>query len=109
MKNATLVYICAPYRAPTENEIKENIRFANVAASLIAAWDNNVIPVVPHNLFPSDIFKSQKTEKWFLDATLEIMRRCDVVAVATLYNVISAGMQGEIKEAKKLKMKIINI
>jgi len=109
MKNATLVYICAPYRAPTKNEIKENIRFANVAASLIAAWNDNVIPVIPHNLFPSNIFENKKTEKWFLDATLEIMKRCDVVAIATLYNVISAGMRAEIKEAKKLKMKIINI
>lgn len=97
MKRIPLVYIAGPYRAEHPYQIQQNIN---------NAWNTGVeicklgyYPVVPH--LSTMHMEGLGTPEFFIEATLEVMRRCDAVLVCPNFEK-SKGTLGEIKEANKL-------
>ena len=70
-----LVYVAGPYSAPTEEGRDTNIQEAWTLGCQVATL--GALPVVPHmNTAHMDALQDQQ---WWLDATLELMLRCDAV------------------------------
>ena len=100
-KSETLVYIAGPYRAPTLHEIQCNIDEAREVAVWVA--QQGFFPVCPHlleGLCMHDINQKDNGQFW-VEATLELMRRCDAVMIAGDWH-HSAGTRGEMIEAVRL-------
>ena len=96
-----VVYVCAPYRAPTVHEIVENIDQAKRVAKHI--WKLGVTVLCPQA--NSALFDGLIPDKEFLAGTMELMLRCDIVFVAGTQ--ISDGMRGEIEQARKSGMCVL--
>lgn len=90
-----LVYVAGPYSAPTSEEIEENCRLARNCGRCIAAI-TGVFPLVPHQLGIG--IEEIGDYKYWIAATLEVMRRCDAVFAMSTYK-SSKGARGEIVEA----------
>jgi hypothetical protein len=72
-----MVYVAGPFSAPTREGVELNIRKA-VAVGLDVA-KIGAFPVIPHaNTAHPDFEKLQPYTFW-IDGTLELMRRCDAV------------------------------
>ena len=96
-----VVYIAGPYRGPRAIDIEHNAcRARLVAASVVAAGG---IPLVPHA--NSLHFDDLAPAEWWLEATLEMLRRCDAVVVLPGWK-HSEGTKGEIAEAERLGMPV---
>ena len=96
-----LIYIAGKYRGKSDNEVWHNIMEARRAAEIIA--EHGDMPVVPHlnTMFMGGI----QNDQFWLDGTLELMRRCDAVWVLPNWKK-SVGAVAEVREAKRLKMAI---
>lgn len=96
-----LIYVAGPFRAPTLAAIQRNIdRARDVAVALASA---GLMPVCVHTmegLAMHDIQQGDNGQFW-VDGTLEIMRRCDAVVLVDGWQ-NSQGTLGEIEEARKL-------
>lgn len=69
-----LVYIAGPYRALTRLQVEQNIQHAiawGMEVALAGAY-----PVIPHANTPA-VFDGALPDSFFLEGTLELMRRCD--------------------------------
>lgn len=97
-----LVYVCSPLRGDMEGNIKRATQYSAYAAGC------GVIPIAPHVAW-NGVFDDTIPEK--RDAALmlglELLKRCDEIWV--MGNEISQGMQGEIDEAKRLRMPTIYV
>jgi hypothetical protein len=96
-----LIYIAGRYRGKNSNEIWHNIMAARERAEIIA--EHGDMPVVPHlnTMFMDGI----QDDQFWLDGTMELMRRCDAVWAMPNWKK-SEGAKQEIKEAKKLNLPI---
>jgi len=92
------VYIAGPFRAKNGWELTKNVRKAEDAIGDLMIIPD-VLPVCPHTMFKN--FDRTKNDKFWIDATLELMRRCDSVLVLEGHE-HSEGTKGEIAEAKRL-------
>lgn len=91
----TVVYIAGPFRG----DVAKNVMNAEAVAALVAT--NGISFVCPHsNGAPHDHLGLP--DQYWLDSTLEIMRRCDAVLVTPNGWQESKGTMGEIKEAYRL-------
>lgn len=90
-----LVYLAGPYRG----DVKSNIARAQAAGAIVAEMSEDLFPIVPHSL--SIGFDGMQTDAYFLDATLEVLRRCDAVFVFADPK-DSQGTIDEIEEAHRL-------
>lgn len=102
-KYPPLVYLAAPYRARTPWEIEQNVQFAQRIGHFMMI--NGISPIVPHVMYGSYI-GGAITEQRVIETVKEIMRRCDAVYVAGMGWAVSAGIKGELEEAKRIKIPV---
>ena len=110
-----LVYIAGPF-APTRKQrengadgvmweparlraIRENISNATVLAVRVAGSGH--MPVCPHSNTGDPAFLALQTPEWWYAATLEMMRRCDAIALTDDWQE-SDGACREVIEAHEL-------
>ena len=95
-----LCYICSPYRGATKEEVEKHIKYARKLTRTLLLHGHSA--VAPH-LYITNCLNDSKSEerKRGLEASLEILKKCDVVYVGQKFG-ISKGMSVEIKEAEKL-------
>jgi len=92
-----LVYVAAPYRSPTALGVLANVAWATGVSHDIMRRCPDALAVVPQ--LNSAFCDELRPEAWWLDATLELMRRCDAVLVG---GAETEGVRGEIAEAQRL-------
>lgn len=92
-----LVYIAGPYRGAKPFNVKQNI----IAADLFGmeVCKTGALPVIPHCNTAG--YEGIQDDQYFLDATLELMRRCDAVITLPTWEK-SAGARGEVTEMTRL-------
>lgn len=98
-----LVYVAGPFRAETAWGIKCNIHRAEVVGAEVA--DAGFMPVIPHA--NTAHFHGLGTDEFWLDGTLEIMRRCDAVVLVPGWEG-SSGTRAEIEEANRLGIPVVH-
>lgn len=94
-----LVYIAGPFRASTAWEIEQNIRRAEDAGLDVAIL--GAVPVIPHSMYR--FYHGQCDGKFWLEATLELLRKCDAVLLLPGWH-FSSGSIGEVDESRRLQI-----
>jgi hypothetical protein len=97
-----VAYIAGKYRAQTEWELVQNIRLAEHYALKYAALGYAV--VCPHK--NSAHFGGTLPDQYWLDSTMELLRRCDVVVMIPGWR-RSEGALAEHAEAVRLSKHVI--
>jgi len=93
-----LIYICGPYRSDSPWKKELNVRKAEELAVLVAM--NGMMPVCPHsNTRP--YFEGIQDDKFWLEGTLELLKRCDGIALIDGWK-NSEGSRNEYSEALKI-------
>ena len=92
-----IVYVAGPFRGPTAWDIAENIRAAERIGRLVALA--GAMPLIPHA--NTAHFEGQRSGQFWLDGTMELMRRCDGVVFLPSWRA-SQGSLGEFREAGRL-------
>lgn len=98
-----LIYVAGPFRGKTTWEVENNIRRAEELGFEVAKL--GAVPIIPHTAFRH--FDRELTEEFWLDGTLEMMRRCDGAIFLPTWT-RSAGATGERTEARLRKMPIFD-
>lgn len=96
-----LVYVAGPYRGANAWAVHNNCLRAEQAAYAIASL--GAMPVVPH--LNTKNMDGTLTAEFWLEGTLELMRRCDAVYVLEGWSK-SEGTKGEIDEAIRLDLPV---
>lgn len=91
-----LIYLAGPFRAPTQWGITQNVHAAKEA--LASAARERLYVVCPHTMTAD--FQGVAPDEFWLDMTLEMMRRCDAVWVFSTGR--STGTEVEVAEAERL-------
>lgn len=97
-----LLYIAGAYRAPTAWLVEQNIRRAEEAAMEVLKL--GAYPICPHTNTRGWFDKVQPDE-FMLEATLELMRRCDGVLMMLGWSK-SSGASAEYDEARRLRLPV---
>ena len=92
-----LIYIAGPFRGANAWEVHQNCNRAEAMA--FEVFELGAVALCPHNNTRN--FDGTFDEPFWLEATLELMRRCDAVLVLP-DSENSKGTKGEIAEATKL-------
>ena len=99
-----LVYIAGKYTGKTMMETKRNILLAEEAAIYVLKQGN--YPVTPHlNTALFEFHCPEIKEKFWYDATLDLLERCDAILMLPLWQ-DSHGARGEYMKAIELKLLI---
>lgn len=101
MKKLRVGYIAGAYTADNTWIREQNIRRAEEVALNLAMV--GIAPNCPHT--QSRFFFGCQTEEFWLEATMELMRRSDMVVLVKGWE-YSSGTLGEIKEANRLGIPI---
>lgn len=96
-----IVYIAGPFRAVTAWEIENNVRRAEEVGFLVA--QAGAMPLIPHA--NTRFFHGHQTEQFWLDGTLELLRRCDALMLLPTW-AQSSGARGEKAEAERLGLPV---
>ena len=94
-----VVYICSPYSGDTERNIENAKKYSRFAV------DRNYLPITPHiyfTQFMDDEIPEERKTAIFMNRVL--LSKC--VELWVFGSVISRGMKGEIKRAKRKHLKI---
>lgn len=94
-----LIYVAGPFRGANAWEVEKNIRVIEDLGFEIATL--GAVPLMPHPM--TRFFDGTMTDQFWIDVTLDLMRRCDAICVARHWEE-SVGTKGEIEEAKRLGM-----
>lgn len=95
-----LAYTAGRYTAATPEERDANIRAAYDLAVKLSAV--GFVPVVPHPPEShADAFEAAQGYQFWITATLELMRRCDIVVCVDNWQG-SSGAKGEVAEQYRL-------
>lgn len=97
MSSMIVAYAAGPFRGETAWEIECNIRRAEELGAEIVKLGHMV--VIPHA--NTRWLHGTAPDSFFLEGTLELLRRCDCV-VLTADWIRSSGARGEVEEAHKL-------
>lgn len=97
IKKNELVYICSPLSAPTERQIRENMKKASDYAELVVR-QFHCRAIAPHSFLPAYLDDRIPEERELcLAFGISVLKLCRAVLVCG--NRISSGMEGEIKTA----------
>lgn len=99
-----VAYIAGPYRGATREAVTLNIQSARAIGLLVARkrWS----PIVPHaNTGDLDLVDPHIGDEFWLAATMELLRRADVVVLCPGWEA-SSGTLAEIAEAKRLGLMV---
>lgn len=96
-----LIYVAAPYRSNDPFERELNVKAAQYAGYKLAMM--GFYPVMP--TVNTQGFDAIGDDSFWLESTLELMRRCDAVYVVDgSHN--SEGVRGEVTEAEKIGLPV---
>jgi len=96
-----VVYIAGPFRGRTRWDVMQNVRRAEEVALEVAQL--GAMPLCPHTNTAN--FDGLITSQFWIDGTLELMRRCDAVVLVAGWRE-SEGTCGEVREAHRLKLPV---
>ena len=96
-----IVYVAGPFRGATRWEVVQNVRRAELVALGVAMA--GAMPLCPHTNTAN--FDGLITSRFWLDGTMEMLRRCDAVILVEGWR-DSAGTCAEIQEAHQLKIPV---
>lgn len=94
-----LIYIAGPYRAINAWQVECHVRTAEEAGLAVA--ELGLVPVIPHTMYR--FFDGALTDQYWLDATIELLRKCDAALFVGAYRA-SAGSMGELAECEMQKI-----
>lgn len=97
-----LIYVAGKYRGDRPIDVKRNIRLADMAGEYIVEYTGHM-PVIPHK--NTEGYEGLQGDDFFLEGTLELMRRCDAVYLLPKWEE-SSGARGEEAEARRLGMPV---
>lgn len=97
-----VIYIAGKYRGPNAWAIEQNIRAAEDVAARVAAMGH--MPMVTQSM-TRFIDGANADEQFWVDGTLEIMRRCDAVVLVPNWR-DSEGARAEVAEAERLGLPV---
>lgn len=97
-----VIYIAGPFRGADGWAVKCNVHQAEEAARMVARL--GAMPLCPHSLGAS--FSGTETDQFWLDGTLELMRRCDAIFMVDGWEA-SEGAKGEREEARRLGIRVV--
>lgn len=89
-----VIYIIAPFRAPTHWGIVQNVRVAEAAA--LEVWRLGAAALCPH--LNTQSFQGALSDEAWLEGDLEMLRRCDAVLCVGQWQA-SKGSVAEVEEA----------
>ena len=92
-----VVYIAGPFRGATPWDVEQNVRRAEALALEVARM--GAMPLCPHA--NTRHFDGQLTAEFWLEGTLELLRRCDAVLLVPGWET-SSGTKAEVAEAERL-------
>lgn len=99
-----VVYVAGAFRGKTSWDVAENVRNAE-RAGLEMVNNVDVMPIIPQA--NTALFDGHKTAEFWIEGTLELLRRCDAVYVFNPDHAkTSVGTKGEIWEANRLKIPV---
>lgn len=99
-----VVYICGAFSAPTAWLVEQNVRRAEEHALKVA--ELGAAPLCPHTNTRS--FHGTITPEFWYNATLELLRRCDVLILAPGWETSIVGVLVELREARKLEIPVFD-
>lgn len=85
-----LIYIAGPFRGESPWDVEENIRAAEKIGLKVAKA--GAVPIIPHSMYR--YFDGQLTGQFWVDATLELLKRCDGILMTRGWK-RSEGSKGE--------------
>lgn len=91
-----LIYVAGPFSAPTREGVEENIMRAESLAVDVALL--GACPICPHANTSHPAFEKAQPYQFWIDATLEMLRRCDAVIFTRNWQK-SSGARGEHEDA----------
>lgn len=96
-----IVYVAGPFRAPTAWRIEQNIRRAEELGLEVARL--GAMPVIPHTntRFFQGEGPDDGADQFWLDGTLELLRRSDAVILVAGWE-SSSGTCAEVAEARRI-------
>jgi len=98
-----LIYVAGKFRARDGWDLAGNIRQAEAAAMRVALA--GAVPVCVHSMFAA--FDRTLTDRFWIDATMQIMRRCNAVWIYDVHHLDSSeGTRGERDHADWLGMPV---
>lgn len=98
-----IVYIAGPFRGPHAWAIENNIRRAEELSFAVAAI--GAMPLCPHA--NTRFFHGALPDQFWLDGTLELLRRCDALITTPDWEK-SSGARSEVDEAQRLKQPVFH-
>ncbi len=102
------IYVCSRYRAESSEELDHNIEVARSYCKRIAQTGN--IPIAPHLYFPQFSNDNNRDEREFgMQCGMMLMKEADRMFVVIENEVISEGMEAEMKYAANILGIPINI
>lgn len=91
-----IIYIAGAFCGPTHWDIVQNVRRAESAGLVVASL--GAMLLIPYK--NTENFHGQLDDHFWLEGTLEMMRRCDAVFVFDVLDIgRSSGTRSEIREA----------
>jgi len=90
-----VIYIAGPFRAPTGWKVEQNVRRAEECGFRVAQLGG--MPLIPHT--NTRFFNGELTDQFWLDGTLELLKRCDAVMLVDGWT-SSTGARGEFDYAQ---------
>lgn len=91
-----VVYVAGPFRGETPWQVELNVRRAEELALEVAKI--GAMPLCPHTM--TRHFDKLLTDQFWLDGTLELLKRCDAVVLTARWQ-LSTGTKAEVESAVK--------
>lgn len=99
-----VVYIAAPFTAPTGWGIEQNVRRAEEAGLAVA--EMGASPLIPHA--NTRFFVGTKTPAWWYEATLALLLKCDAVLIVGAWEA-SKGATAEALAAQEAGIPVFEL
>ena len=97
-----LIYVCSPYRAPSEEEVNRNVEYAMGCSEFVIT--QACVPLAPHLLYTRFLNDDVADDRFIgMICSDTLLRRCDEIWVFGEYGV-SEGMREEFQQARLLNI-----